>query len=141
MAEISFNSIFDGVSLAIHRAFPPPVQVHGGQVEQGLRPGDFNVVMPGAGHSPQVGSRYRRTPTLDVLYYPRRQGAECYEAAHRLTQALAQITTPEGDLLHCTACQWTVTDGVLHLLVGYDHFVLSPQEGEAMEALTIEQEG
>jgi len=68
MSEISFKSIFDGVSLALHAAFPA-VQVHGGNVKQGLNPGDLNVVMPSAGQSRQVGERFLRTPTLDVIYY------------------------------------------------------------------------
>ena len=53
MSEISFKSIYDGVSLALHAAFPA-VQVHGGNVKQGLNPGDLNVVMPSAGQSKQV---------------------------------------------------------------------------------------
>ena len=65
MSEISFKSIYDGVSLALHAAFPA-VQVHGGNVKQGLNPGDLNVVMPSAGQSKQVGERFLRTPTLDV---------------------------------------------------------------------------
>ena len=54
MSEISFNSIQDGVSLALHTAFPAPAEIHGGNVKQGLKAGDFNVVMPGAGHR-QIG--------------------------------------------------------------------------------------
>ena len=57
MSEISFNSIFDGVSLAVHAAFPAPVQVHGGEVKQGLKPGDFNVTMPTSWAWLAVGDR------------------------------------------------------------------------------------
>ena len=53
MSEISFSSIYDGVSLALHAAFPS-VQVHGGNVKQGLNPGDLNVIMPSAGNIRQV---------------------------------------------------------------------------------------
>lgn len=141
MSEISFNSIFDGVSLAVHAAFPAPVQVHGGEVKQGLKPGDFNVTMPTASHAQEVGSRYRRSPTLDVIYYPKRGNAECYAVADRLTAVLGSITTPEGDVVHATSCEWTITGGVLHVLVTYDHFVRVPQEHIMMETLKIEQEG
>lgn len=141
MSEITFNSIFDGVSLAVHAAFPAPVQVHGGEVKQGLQPGDFNVIMPGADHTHEVGPRYRRSPTLDVIYYPRHDAAECYAVADQLTAVLDSITTPEGDVLHATSCEWTVTGGVLHVLVTYDHFVRVPQEHIMMETLKIEQEG
>ena len=96
MAEINFNSIYDGVSLALHTAFPA-AQVHGGNVKQGLKPGDFNVIMPGAGHAKEVGQRYKRTPTVDVIYYPKAGDAECDGMAHRLSFVRGSITTPERD--------------------------------------------
>lgn len=140
MSEISFKSIFDGVSLALHAGFPA-VQVHGGNVKQGLNPGDLNVVMPSAGQSKQVGERFLRTPTLDVIYYPKVGVAECCEVADQLTMLLRDITTPEGDLIHCTNCEWTIEEGVLHVLVSYDHHAYIPQEPVLMETLDIEMEG
>lgn len=97
MSNLDFSSIYDGVSLALHRAIPV-AQVHGGDVQQGLKPGDLNVIMPSAGHTRQVGSRYLRTPTLDVIYYPKEGMAECYRTADVLVRALEDITTPEGML-------------------------------------------
>ena len=141
MSEISFNSIRDGVSLALHTAFPAPAEIHGGNVKQGLKAGDFNVVMPGAGHNLELTRRYKRTPTLDVIYYPKHGKAECYDVADRLTAVLESITTPEGDVVHATSCEWTVTGGVLHVLVGYDHFVYKPSEEIMMETLKIDQRG
>ena len=141
MSEISFNSIFDGVTLALHAAFPAPARIYGDEVKQDLKPGDFNVVMPGAGHNLELTRRYKRTPTLDVIYYPKHGKAECYDVADRLTAILESITTPEGDVVHATSCEWTVTGGVLHVLVTYDHFVRVPQEHIMMETLKIEQEG
>ena len=141
MSEISFNSIFDGVTLALHAAFPAPARIYGDEVKQDLKPGDFNVVMPGAGHNLELTRRYKRTPTLDVIYYPKHGKAECYDVADRLTAVLESITTPEGDVVHATSCEWTITGGVLHVLVTYDHFVRVPQEHIMMETLKIEQEG
>lgn len=141
MSEISFNSIRDGVSLALHAAFPAPVQIHGGEVKQGLKAGDFNVVMSGAGHRQEVGRRYKRTPTVDVIYYPRKDNAECYDVADQLTAVLESITTPEGDVVHATSCEWIVEDGVLHMLLTYDHFVCRPREGVMMGELKIDQRG
>lgn len=140
MSEINFNSIYDGVSLALHAAFPDR-QVHGGDVKQGLALGDFNVVMPSAGHAKEVGDRYKRTPMLDVIYYPVTGAAECYDVAHRLTTVLENIRTPEGDVVHAASLEWQITDDVLHVLVRYDHFIYIPQEQEFMETLTIEQKG
>lgn len=141
MSEISFNSIFDGVSLALHAAFPPPTQIHGDEVKQDLKPGDFNVVMSGAGHGLELTGRYKRTPTLDVIYYPKEGRAECHDVADRLTTVLESITTPEGDVVHAKSCTWTVTDGVLHMLLAYDHFVYRPREDVMMGELKIKQKG
>ena len=141
MSEINFNSIRDGVSLALHAAFPAPAQIHGGDVKQGLKAGDFNVVMPGAGHKQEVGQRYKRTPTVDVIYYPRKDTTECYDVADQLTAVLESITTPEGDIVHATSCTWSVTDGVLHMLLTYDHFVYRPREEIMMGELKIDQRG
>ena len=140
MSEISFSSIYDGVSLALHAAFPS-VQVHGGNVKQGLNPGDLNVIMPSAGNTRQVGTRFLRTPTLDVIYYPKEGMAECCEVAETLVHALEDITTPDGDLVHCTSCEWSVEEGVLHVLVEYDHHVYTPREQDVMETLDLEMEG
>lgn len=142
MSEINFNSIYDGVSLVLHAAFPAQ-QVHSGDVKQGLKPGDFNVVIPGAGHTKEVGQRYRRTPTVDVIYYPRAApySAECCDMAHRLTGLLGSIQTPQGDIIHASACEWQVDNGVLHVLLRYDHCIYIPQEQERMESLKIVQEG
>lgn len=141
MSEITFNSVYYGVSLAIRAAFPPPVQIHGGGTKQGIRPGDFNVVMPTTGHTREIGHRYKRTLNVDVIYYPRQGVDECYDVAQQLTFILESITTPEGDIIHGTISELTVQDNVLHVLVRYDHYIYIPQEQTAMEILQIEQEG
>ena len=141
MSEISFNSIRDGVSLALHAAFPPPVQIHGGDVGQGIQPGDFNVVMTSAEQHPEVGRRYKRTPTVDVIYYPRQDATECYDVADQLTAVLESITTPEGDVIHASSCSWSIADGVLHMLMTYDHSVYRPHEEVMMGELKIDQRG
>ena len=140
MSELNFNSILDGVSLALHAAFPAS-QVHGGNVKQGLKPGDFNVVMPSSEHTKEVGLRYRRIPAVEVFYYPSKGYVDCYDIAHQVAQALENITTPEGDIIHTTSCKWTITAEVLCISLRYDHFVRTVPEENNMETLTITQEG
>lgn len=140
MSEISFNSIFDSVSLALHAAFPDR-QIHGGRVEQGLTPGAFNVILLGAGLTREVGQRQRRSPTVDVIYYPKVGAAECYDIADQLVPVLESITTPEGDLIHATSCDWNWTDDVLHMILTYDHFAYLPREEAKMETLQTKEEG
>ena len=56
MAEINFNQIYDGVTLALHRAFPN-AHIHGGTVKQDLKDGDFNVLPITTNHTEQMGTR------------------------------------------------------------------------------------
>ncbi len=144
MSEISYNSVFDGISLALHNAYPDR-EVRASEVNQGLNRGDFTVALVSAGHSKQVGRRYLRSPVFDVIYYPKAEGvmrsAECIGIADFVTLLLGNITTPEGDVIHGTVLDWTITDGVLHVPVRYDHHIYIPQDVETMETLTIQQEG
>lgn len=138
MSELNFNRIFDGVSMALHHAFPDR-QVHGGAVKQGLAPGDFNVVMPGAAQNREVGHRFKRSPVVDVIYYPKDGNADCYDMAHKLSGVLESIQTPQGDIIHAVSCEWEASGGVLHMLLQYDHFVYAPQQDEVpMDHLQIE---
>lgn len=129
MSELNFNSIYDGVSMALHHAFPDR-QVHGGSVQQGLTAGDFNVIMPSAVQTREVG-RFKRSPVVDVIYYPKGGNADCYDMAHKLSDVLESIRTPHGDIIHATSCEWETSGGVLHMLLAYDHFVYVPKQDEA----------
>lgn len=142
MSEINFNSVYDGVSLALHAAFPD-CKVHGGEVKQGIKPGDFNVIMPTINHNKEVGQRFKRTPVVDVIYYMPCGGAEALRVAHKLTQVLQSITTPEGDVVHAVGCEITTDDGagVMHALLQYPHFGRYPQTLETMETLKVIEEG
>lgn len=145
MAEISYNSILDGVSLAL-KAAVPEADIYAGDVVQGLDTGDFNVVMRSAGEQRGLGRRRLRTPEVEVIYYPEQGMEECCAMAQRLSAALEDIVTPEGDALHCSSCTWTVEDQVLRLRAGYRHFVFledaaaqAPEETERMEEWSLEQ--
>lgn len=141
MAEIRYNSVYDAVTLALHAAFPPPIKIHGGEVQQGLTPGDFTVVMPALSQVPQLGARYRRGVTVDVIYYPRRGDVESYDIADRLAQVLEIITTPAGDQLRGRDLHFERVDGMLHALVEYPHYVYKERQETPMEDLTLYQEG
>ena len=138
MAELSYNGIFDGVTLALHRAFPA-VQIHGRTVKQDLHPGDFNVLPITPQHSGQMGIRASRSITFDVIYYPTENGGreECLDKANLLPQVLGTITTPLGDKLHGTGFDTNIEDGVLHCIVRYPHFVYTPADGDAMETIKM----
>ena len=140
MSEIRFGSIPDGVRLALHVAFPPPVQIHSGDAGQEVRPGDFSVVMTDGTHVQELGRRYMRIAAVDVTCYPQNGNAECCAVADRLTGLLESITTLGGDVVHASSCEWAITDGALHVLASYRYFAYRAAEEAAMGELKIEQE-
>lgn len=139
MAEIDFNQVYDGVTLALHCAFPK-ARIHDGEVKQGLSDGDFNVLPITASHAERMGARAWRKSTFDVIYYASRTGGrcECLRIADQIPQAIRTIQTPNGDKVHCLSFETSIEDDVLHCLVSYPHFVYGPDTTGPMESLKIE---
>lgn len=138
MAELDYNQIYDGVSLALHRAFPA-VQVHGGTVKQDLQPGDFNVLPITTSENAQISTRAQRSIVFDVIYYPPDTGSreDCLDMQHRLPGVIGTITTPNGDKVHCLKFEGNITDDTLHCVVSYPHFVYTIPDSDVMETLTL----
>lgn len=136
MAEIDFNQIYDGVTLALHR-FYTGARIHGGEIKQDLHDGDFNVLPITTSHTEQMGIRAKRKPVFDVIYYASRAGGriECLRIANSLAQVLRTIQTPNGDKVHCSSFETTIEDDVLHCLVGYTHFAYEPKQENPMNNL------
>ena len=139
MAEIDFNQVYDGVTLALHRAFPK-AHIHGGTVKQDLKDGDFNVLPITVNHTEQMGTRAKRKSVFDVIYYPSETGGrtESLLIAHQLAFILRTIETPNGDRAHCLNFDTTIEDDALHCLVGYSHFVYAQNADDSMENITIQ---
>lgn len=141
MAQISYNSVFDAVTLALRRFFPS-AKIRGEAAKQGLNPGDFTVLPITPAHTGQMGSRAQRSVTFDVIYYPAAKDSrtECLDVAERLPYILGTVSTPEGDHLHGTGFECRISDDVLHCIVRYPYFVYVPEESEPIESLSIIQE-
>ena len=139
--ELDYNQIFDGITLALHAAFPDK-QIFGGTVRQGVQPGDLNVVPVNINETAQIGTRAQRTAIFDVIYYPPdAQSMEaCLDMQHKITQALGTVTTPNGDKVHCLRFSCTIED-VLHCTATYPHFVYKAVATDKMEHLTVESTG
>ncbi len=139
MAKIDFNQIYDGVTLALHRAFPD-ARIHGGTIKQGLKDGDFNVIPISVNHTSELMTRAKRKAVFDAIYYPSDSGgrAECLRIAHKLPDILGTIRTPNGDKVHCLSFDMTIEDDVLHCLVDYPHFVYEQDTADSMENLKFE---
>lgn len=139
MAEINYKQILDGVTLALHRAYPN-ARIHSGTVSQDLQAGDYNVLPVTVSHTAQLGTRAQRKVIFDIVYYPTDAGGcvECLEQADNLPKILGTVITPNGDAIHCLSFEHTVSDNVLHCTVAYPFFVYDTQTNDSMEILTIE---
>lgn len=140
MSEISTGKIIDGITLALRTAYPDR-QIESDTIEQGLTPPAFLVLLVDVEQVRQVGERWRRLPRFDILYFPMKGREECYEVADNLCANLELITLPGGDLLRGTEISYEVTDGVLHFMISYNHFIYRPTEETYMGDLKIKQGG
>lgn len=140
MSEINTQKILDGITLALRGEYPES-HIYDDEVRQGLRPGDFNVILISTSQQQIVGERYKRIPLFDVLYFPKKGREECYAVADTLSLLLNVISLPEGDLLRGTGMDFEVVDNVLHFYVRYTHYVRRGERGESMENLEIIQGG
>lgn len=140
MSEINTQKILDGITLALRSEYPES-HIYDDEVQQGLKPGDFNVILVSSSQQQIVGERYKRVPLFDVLYFPKKGREECYAVADTLSLLLNVISLPEGDLLRGTGMDFEVVDNVLHFYVRYTHYVHRGERGESMENLEIIQGG
>ncbi len=140
MSEINTNLVLDGITLALRAAYPDS-RIESNVVEQGLRPPAFIVLLVSAEQVAQVGPRYKRLPRFDILYFPEKGREECYAIADELCSVLELITLPSGDMLRGTDMSFEVSEGVLHFLVSYNHFVYRKADETMMENLKLEQGG
>ncbi len=115
----------------------------GGNVQQGLQGGDFNVLPVNTIHTAQMGARRRGSILFDVIYYPTEEGAraECLAVSDVLSRILGTVTTPNGDRIHCSSIECTIQEDTMHCTVGYPYFTYKPVSQDRMTAVKILQEG
>lgn len=140
MSEINTGLILDGITLALRAAYPT-CKIESDTIEQGLTPPAFLVLLVDVEQTRRVGERWYRAPRFDVLYFPEKGREECYAVADDLCMTLELITLPGGDKLRGTEIGFEVTDGVLHFMISYNHFVYRETEEVYMGELKIEQGG
>lgn len=140
MSEISTNIILDGITLTLRGAFPKS-QIESKAVKQGLCAPAFVVLLASAGQTAQPSGRWKRFTRFDVVYFPRHGREDCYKVASKLCDILEVITLPGGDKLRGSDISFSVTDGELHFLISYNHFVYRDNEETPMGSLEIHQGG
>lgn len=136
MAEISTNIILDGITLALRDAFPE-IYIESNTTNQELQQPAFLVLLETAQLMSYPSGRQKRLARFDITYFPTCGQEECYSVADTLGDIFRLLVLPSGDKLHGTDMSFSVTDGVLHFLVSYNHFAFEESEEEHMEKLKI----
>lgn len=140
MSKIDTGIILDGITLMLHKIYPDS-RIHGEEVEQGLKRGDFNVILVTSQRQRIGKTRFMSVPAFDILYYPCKGKVECYAVADNLFSNLELITVPGGDVLRGTDMSFEVVDGVLHFRVNYSHFIQCDGVQIKMDAFKLRQGG
>lgn len=140
MAEIGTAAVLDGVTLAL-RARWPKAGIYAEDVAQGLKGGDFIVLLISDVQSARGPGRYRRNLVFDVLYHPKRGRRECLAIGNELYLVLELIRLPSGDLLRGAGMRYEAIDGVLHFKVSFEYGAERASAAEPMETLDLRQEG
>lgn len=134
------NEVIKGISMALNTAFGDEYEIRQNDVEQGLVNGSFFIQVLKPELTPLLGRRSMKRNPFDVMYFPKAPGnnAEMFTVAETLMECLTQISLPNGDLLHGTAMNYEVVDGVLHFFVNYNlPLVQVPAEETPMESLDV----
>lgn len=143
MAKVTYNDILDGISLALHTAYPTAC-IYSGTIEQGISPGDFNIINVTTAQEHKLGARFTRTAVFDVVYYGLTADSSEYTGiANDLMLLLDDIVVASTDILHAVSLAGKVDtdEKALHVTVTYAVQVYIPGTGTAMEELAIVQEG
>ena len=143
MAELVFTDILDGISLKLHTAYPT-AHIFAGSVPQGVAPGDFNIINVTASQEKRLGKQYARSAAFDIVYYGDSANADTYlPIADAVMLLLADIVTPDGDILHAgnMASRIDTEEKVLHITLDFAARVYVSEALTPMASLKIEQEG
>lgn len=127
MAELTFNQVLSGITLALSKAFPS-AQVFDRTTPQQVSPGDFNVIPVSIKKLEQLQRRQKLSATFDIIYYPMEDDAteDSLRIGTDLPLILETIATPDGDKIHCIRdLDINFVDGVLHCIAVYQFFVFA----------------
>lgn len=136
MAELTFNQVLSGITLALSKAFPK-AQIFDKSTPQQVSPGDFNVIPVAIRKLEQLQRRQKFSATFDIIYYPieEDEAEDSLRVATDLPLILETITTRDGDKIHCIRdLELNIVDDVLHCTAVYQFFVLAKR-------VTIDDDG
>lgn len=135
--------VIDGIIAAIRSEYDSKAyRIYTESVEQGLKEPCFSIMCLKPEVQRKGKGRTRRFYSFDIVYFPKsdcepvQESTEVYE---NLVECLMDITADEH-ILHGSNISGTVVDGILHVQVTYDLFLLKQVEEQNMEAITNSHE-
>lgn len=135
--------VIDGIIAAIRSEYDSKAyRIYTESVEQGLREPCFSIMCLKPEAQRKGTGRTRRFYSFDIVYFPKSDCEpvqECTEVYENLVECLMDITA-DGRILHGSDISGTVVEGILHVQVTYDLFLLKQVEKQNMEAITDSHE-
>lgn len=127
------NEIKNGLSAKLHEVFGDAYTLYTEGVEQDFLKPSFFLLFLKPRQKQVVGKRYFKVHPLDIRYYPStsNKNEEMNTVADRLYDALEYISIGE-DLLRGSNISHEIIDGVLHVYVEYNLFVLKKTAAEEL---------
>ena len=135
--------VIDGIIAAIRSEYDSKAyRIYTESVEQGLKEPCFSIMCLKPEAQRKGTGRTRRFYSFDIVYFPKSDCEpvqECTEIYENLVECLMDITA-DGRILHGSDISGTVVEGILHVQVTYDLFLLKQVEEQNMEAITDSHE-
>lgn len=137
------TKVIDGIIAAIRSKYDSKAyRIYTESVEQGLREPCFSIMCLKPEAQRKGTGRTRRFYSFDIVYFPKSDCEpvqECTEVYENLVECLMDIIA-DGRILHGSDISGTVVEGILHVQVTYDLFLLKQVEEQNMEAITDSHE-
>ena len=135
--------VIDGIIAAIRSEYDSKAyRIYTEFVEQGLKEPCFSIMCLKPEAQRKGKGRTRRFYSFDIVYFPKSDCEpvqECTEVYENLVECLMDITV-DGRILQGSDISGTVVEGILHVQVTYDLFLLKQVEEQNMEAITDSHE-
>lgn len=123
MSAVTINDIRTAVFHRLAECFPD-IKRYGEEIKQGFQGPCFFVELLAASHTQELGTRYMRTHSFNIHYFPRNNSdlnesnEELHDMAEQLYDALELIEY--NDVLYQgVGMNHEIVEGVLHFFVDY----------------------
>lgn len=122
MPVVTINDIRAAVFDRLAERFPD-IERYGEEIRQGFKEPCFFVKLLNASQTQELNTRYMRTHSFDIHYFPRkRKNADAHDMAEQLYDALEMIEY-NGVKYRGIDMNHEIVNGVLHFFVDYNFHV------------------